>query len=74
MCVAPIRISHGEAKKEMPTYAMLDNCNQDCFIKENIKRRLGVAGKKTAITIKTLKGEQEIVTTVDQAYELEVVG
>lgn len=33
-----------------------------------------MAGKKTAITIKTLNGEQEIVTTVDQAYELEVVG
>ena len=59
MCVVPIRVSHGETKKEISTYAMLANCSQGCFIKENVKRRFGVTGSKTAIIIKTLNGEQE---------------
>ena len=64
MCVVPIRVSHGETKKEISTYAMLDNCSQGCFIKENLKRRFRVTGSKTAIIIKTLNGEEEIESSV----------
>ena len=36
MCVAPIKITHAETKREVSTFAMLDNCSQGSFIKNNI--------------------------------------
>ena len=36
---------------------MLDGCSQGTFISEEILEKLEVAGKKTAITVKTLTGE-----------------
>ena len=64
MCVVPIRVNNRETKKEISTYTMLDNCSQGCLIKENIKRSLGVTGRNTVITIKTLNREQEIESTM----------
>ena len=43
---------------------MLDNCSQGCFIKNNIRERLGASGRKTEIIIKTLNGDQEVASTV----------
>ena len=43
---------------------MLDNCSQGCFIEDSIRKNLGVDGRKTEITIKTLNGEQEVKSTV----------
>ena len=43
---------------------MLDNCSQSCFIKTNIKERLGASGRKTEIIVKTLTGDQEVASTV----------
>ena len=48
--------------REVSTFAMLDNCSQGCFIKNNI--RLGASGRKTKIIIKTLNGNQEVASTV----------
>ena len=36
MCVMPIKITHAETKREVSTFAMLDNCSQGSFIKNNI--------------------------------------
>ena len=72
MCVVPIRVSHGETKKEKPTSAMLENCSQGCFIKKNIKGRLGGLGvteRLMVITIKTLNGEQEIDSTLATGFK-----
>ena len=33
MCVVPIKVTHAETKREVSTFAMLDNCGQGCFIK-----------------------------------------
>ena len=64
ICVAPIKITHAETKREVSTFAMLDNCSQGCFIKNNIRERLGASGRKTEIIIKTLNGDQEVASTV----------
>ena len=36
---------------------MLDNCSQGTFVKEEIIEALGVDGRSTSVTIKTLNGE-----------------
>ena len=64
MCVVPIRITHTETKREVSTFGMLDNCSQGCFIKNNIRERLGASGRKTEIVIKTLNMDQEVASTV----------
>ena len=43
---------------------MFDNCSQGCFIKSNIRGRLGARGRKTEIIIKTLNEDQEFAPTV----------
>ena len=55
MYVVPIKVTHAETKREVSTFAMLDNCTQGCFIKNSIRERLGVSGRKTEIIIKTFK-------------------
>ena len=46
MCIVPIKISHQNCKKTIRTYAMLDNCSQGSFIKQDLLKRLGVDGQK----------------------------
>ena len=52
MCVVPVKIGHVGTKKEVSTPAMLDNCSQGTFMKENIKKKLGISGRKTEIKLK----------------------
>ena len=58
MCVVPIKISHQNCKKTIRTYAMLDNCSQGSFIKQDLLKRLGVDGQKLSLNLKTLTGEK----------------
>ena len=51
MCVVPVKIGHVVTQKEVSTLAMLDNCSQGTFMKESIKEKLGISGRKTEITI-----------------------
>ena len=46
MCVVPIKVTHAETKREVSTFALLDNCSQGCFIKNNIRERLGARRQK----------------------------
>ena len=47
MCVVPIKITHAETKREVSTFAVLDNCSQGYFIKNNIREDLKqVAGRQ----------------------------
>ena len=58
MCVVPIKISHQNCKKTIRTYAMLDNCSQGSFIKQDLLKRLGVDVQKLSLNLKTLTGEK----------------
>ena len=43
VCVVPVNmIGHAGTKKEVSTLAMLDNCSQGTFVKENIQKKLGI--------------------------------
>ena len=64
MCVVPVEIGHVGTKKEVSTLAMLDNCSQVTFIKESIKKKIGISGRKTEITIETLNGKQNMESTM----------
>ena len=44
-CVVPIKISHQNCKRTIRTYAMLDNCSLESFIKQDLLKRLGVDGQ-----------------------------
>ena len=64
LCDVLIMVTHAETKREVSTFAMLDNCSQGCFIKNSIRERLGVSGGKREIIMKTLNGDQEVASTV----------
>ena len=64
MCVLLVKVSYAGTKKQISTYAMLDNCSQGCFVKDSIIKNLGADGRKTEITIKALNGEQKMKSTV----------
>ena len=64
MCVVPIKITHAETKREVSTFAMLDNCSQGSFIKNNIIEKPGASGRKREIISKALNGDQEVASTV----------
>ena len=64
MCVAQVKVSYEGTKKQISTYAKLDNCSQGCFMKDSITKNLGPDGGKTEITIKTLNGQQKMKSTV----------
>ena len=58
MCLMPLKISHLNCKKTIRTYAMLDNCRQGSFIKQDLLKRLGVDDQKLSLILKTLTGEK----------------
>ena len=64
MCDVSNKVTHVETKREVSTFAMRDNCSQECFIKNNIRKRLWVCSRKTEIITKTLNGDQEVESTM----------
>ena len=72
MCVVPVQIRHPNFNKILDTYAMLDNCSQGTFVKEEMTEALGITGAETRVTVKTLNGEISQMTTVVE--NLKVVG
>ena len=57
MYVVPIKISYQNCRKTMRSYAMLDNCSQESFIKQDLLKRVGVNGQKLSLNLKALTGE-----------------
>ena len=57
MSVVPIKICHPNSDKVLAIHAMLDNCSQGTFVKEDIVSALGLEGLSTTIAVKTLSGE-----------------
>ena len=63
MSVVPVQMCHPDSNKVIDTYAMLDNCSQGKFEKEEIIEALGTTGVETRVTVKTLNGDISQMTT-----------
>ena len=72
MCVVHVQICHPDSDNVLGTYAMLDNCSQGTFLKEEIIETLGITGAETRVTVKTLNGEVSQMTIVVE--NLDVAG
>ena len=46
MCVVPVWVGHRNSRKMVKTYAMLGNCSQGSFIKDEIIENLGISSRK----------------------------
>ena len=57
MHVVPVQICHPDSSKVLDTYAMLDNCSQGTFVKEEIIEALGITGADARVTVTTLNRE-----------------
>ena len=57
MCVVAVMVRHKLSNCVVKTYAMLDTCSQATFAEENLLSDLGIQGRKTSITVKTMNGE-----------------
>ena len=57
MCVVPVIVRHKFSNRMIKTYAMFDTCSQATFAKMNLLSNLGIQGRKTSITVKTMNGE-----------------
>ena len=57
MCVVPVVVRHKLSNHFVKTYAMLDNCSQATFMQDKLLADLGLHGRKTSITVKTMNGE-----------------
>ena len=57
MCIVPVQITSTNTSKKVHTYALLDSCSQGTFILDQLANDLGISGRKTSLTIKTLNGE-----------------
>ena len=58
ICIAPVKVKHGDGIDMITTYAMLDNCSQGSFVYDNLIKELGIHGMKTTLNLKTLHGEK----------------
>ena len=57
MCVVPVLVQHKLSNCIIKTYAMLGNCSQATFMGNKLLGPLGLHGRKTSITVKTMNGE-----------------
>ena len=64
MCVVPVRVSHSSTNTEVVTMAMLDSCSQATFASNSLIKRLGIDGRKTSLSIKTINGTERISSNV----------
>ena len=64
MYVVPVQIRQPDSNKVLDTYAMLDNCSQSTFVKEEITEVIGITGAETRVTVKTINGEISQTTTL----------
>ena len=70
MCIVSIKIRYADKRKEVNTYALLDNCCQKTFAKENIMHKLEASGARTKISVKTMNDEQTHLSTAVDRLEV----
>ena len=56
ICIVPVQIKSTKTSKKVHTYALRDSCSQVTFILDELANDLGISGRKTSLTIKTLNG------------------
>ena len=64
MCIAPVQIKSPNTSKKVHTHALLYSSSQGTFILDQLANDLGISGRKTSLTIKTLNGEFTSNSTV----------
>ena len=69
ICIAPVKVKHGDGIDMITTYAMLDNCSQGSFVHDNLIKELGVHGMKTTLNLKTSHGEKTESTMVVKGHK-----
>ena len=52
-----VNVNNKLSNRLVKTYAMLKTCSQAMLAKENLLRDLGIQGRKTSITLKTMNEE-----------------
>ena len=57
MCIVSVQIASTSTSKKVHTYALLDSCSQGTFVLDQLANDLGISGRNTSLTIKTLNGE-----------------
>ena len=70
MCVVPALVRYKFSSCIVETYAMLDNCSQATFIRNELLGALGLHGRKTSITEKTINDEVTKSSEVLDGIEL----
>ena len=70
MCVVPIKISHQNCTTTIKAYAMLDNCSQRSFIKQDLLKKLSVDDQKLSLNLKTLTGEKSEETLMVDNFKV----
>ena len=70
MCILPIDIYCDKTNSQVQTYAMLDNCSQETFIKESLINHLKISGLTTSITVKVLNGEEAVKAKAIKALKV----
>ena len=73
ICVVPLKVKrerHKLSNREVKTFAMLDTGSQVTFAKEKLSSDLGIQGKKTSVTVKTMNGE--VTKSSESLEDLEV--
>ena len=71
MRVVPVLVRHELSNCIVKTYAMLGNCSQATFMQNKLLGALGLHGRKSSITVKTMNGEvtksSEVVNGIEVA-------
>ena len=58
LCVVTVWVGHRNFRKMVKTFAMLDNCGQSSFIKDEFMEDLHISGRKLKLSLKTLNDEE----------------
>ena len=58
ICVVPIRVGHKNSTEMFKTNAMLNNCCQGSYIRDELIENLEITDRKLQLSIKTLTGEK----------------
>ena len=66
MCIVPVVTRYVNKRKEVTTYALLDNCSQGTFVREDTIHKLEASGARTKATVKAMNdGKTHLSTAVD---------
>ena len=68
--IVAVKIRYVNKRKEVTTYALLDNCSQGTFVREDIIHKLEASGARTKMTVTTMNGGQTYISTAVDGLEV----